>query len=757
MKLKRLLSGVTAAMIALSSVAVASFTAGAADYTGFGSKAIVFEGLLAKTGGMTPESYPGADGLEKIQGESGDIKEQGPWNIIFENMDLSSFTTPSVFIQSIDVADNAPGVTAEVGTSDFSTKWVDAVKLTQTSQNAKYAYGAFTLGADAKDLTDFGIAISTSVSGWPPPYATLTTRIIFYDAAEVTTAPTYDFVYEAQRYGAYASEIYTEDQYTPASYTAFTTAIAAADALTDESSANDAYNVINGIDTAIAGLSYDFEGYKAVVYAKLDAIFNLNNYTDASIKAVNDAKAAVEAISSTATLEEKIEVVAALEAAIDGLTSKTAPKGQATMMFTDANWQWGNWGYAGTTEGFGNDVQVNKDGRYTVSIDASSITGLVKQLPDGTYAAENSNVAGVFDATTGKVVVPAAGANVFCIDIKDLIQGDDATKKYDTSIQAVVTSIKCDDEEIPFNPSKILCGNIEDDNANFRIEIANAYGDTNTDPAIDVTDIAFANSLSVTFEIAGVNKTEAFKDAKIAEINARINKINALKASDYTATTYTAAKTAVTNAEAALINPDSTATDLMKADNALRTAIKGLKTAGVLPSINVAISGVASSYKYAAKALKPTPVVKYDGKTLKKNVDYTVTYGTNVYVGSKAYVKITGKGNYTGSIVKYFSIVKPTAYKSAFTKITAGKKTLTVTYKKTTGSTKYKVYVCSNKSFKGARVVTTSKTSVKFTKLTGGKKYYVKVVACRPYKTSKTKTAYTYASASTIKAGTPKK
>lgn len=62
-----------------------------------------------------------------------------------------------------------------------------------------------------------------------------------------------------------------------------------------------------------------------------------------------------------------------------------------------------------------------------------------------------------------------------------------------------------------------------------------------------------------------------------------------------------------------------------------------------------------STYVYDGKAKKPSVTVKLGGKTLKNGTDYTVSYSSNVKAGT-ATVKITGNGDYTGSVTKNFSI-----------------------------------------------------------------------------------------------------
>ena len=60
---------------------------------------------------------------------------------------------------------------------------------------------------------------------------------------------------------------------------------------------------------------------------------------------------------------------------------------------------------------------------------------------------------------------------------------------------------------------------------------------------------------------------------------------------------------------------------------------------------------------YTGKAIKPNVTVKVDGKTLKKDTDYTVSYKNNTKVGT-ATVTITGKNGYFGTIKKTFKIAK---------------------------------------------------------------------------------------------------
>jgi hypothetical protein len=58
---------------------------------------------------------------------------------------------------------------------------------------------------------------------------------------------------------------------------------------------------------------------------------------------------------------------------------------------------------------------------------------------------------------------------------------------------------------------------------------------------------------------------------------------------------------------------------------------------------------------YSNKAVQPTVTVKVNGRTLKANTDYVVTYTNNKGAG-KATATITGIGSYSGTVTKTFVI-----------------------------------------------------------------------------------------------------
>ncbi len=65
------------------------------------------------------------------------------------------------------------------------------------------------------------------------------------------------------------------------------------------------------------------------------------------------------------------------------------------------------------------------------------------------------------------------------------------------------------------------------------------------------------------------------------------------------------------------------------------------------------------SISYTGEELKPSVRIVYNGKVVEPESNYTVSYGSNINVGV-ASVTITGKGAYTGTIIKTFQILSGT-------------------------------------------------------------------------------------------------
>ena len=150
---------------------------------------------------------------------------------------------------------------------------------------------------------------------------------------------------------------------------------------------------------------------------------------------------------------------------------------------------------------------------------------------------------------------------------------------------------------------------------------------------------------------------------------------------------------------------------------------KVLETAEIPALSRISISKASvtlstSTYAYDGKAKKPGVTVKLNGKTLKNGTDYSVTYSNNTKVGT-AKVTITGKGNYTGSVSKTYSIknnFKKATVSGISTKVFTGKnitQSITVKYNGKTlkNGTDYTVSYSNNKNIGTATVKITGKGS----------------------------------------------
>lgn len=141
---------------------------------------------------------------------------------------------------------------------------------------------------------------------------------------------------------------------------------------------------------------------------------------------------------------------------------------------------------------------------------------------------------------------------------------------------------------------------------------------------------------------------------------------------------------------------------------------------------------------YTGKALKPAVVAKDSQGNVIPSSNYTVAYKNNKKMG-KATAIVTFKGNYSGSKKLTFTI-GPKG--TTLAKAKAGKKSLSVTWKKQTkNTTGYEIQYSTDKNFKkGVKTVTISKnktTSTTIKKLTSKKTYYVRIRSFK--KSGKTK------------------
>ena len=94
------------------------------------------------------------------------------------------------------------------------------------------------------------------------------------------------------------------------------------------------------------------------------------------------------------------------------------------------------------------------------------------------------------------------------------------------------------------------------------------------------------------------------------------------------------------------------------------TASSGDKSAKALVNVtapttlfDITVDSCYYSPTNKTQVYKPKVTVEAGGKVLKENVDYTLEYSNNDKLSSSAKVTVTGKGNYTGTTSKNFSIL----------------------------------------------------------------------------------------------------
>ncbi len=135
---------------------------------------------------------------------------------------------------------------------------------------------------------------------------------------------------------------------------------------------------------------------------------------------------------------------------------------------------------------------------------------------------------------------------------------------------------------------------------------------------------------------------------------------------------------------------------------------------------------VASSVSFTGSNITPSVTVKVAGRSLTNGTDYTVSYSNNKNVG-KATVKITGKGNYSGSLSAKFDIVPA---KQQIQKLETKYKGFYIDWAQKGSATGYDVEYSVKANMSGAvsKHLTASKPdTLTVSGLSGDKTYYVRV------------------------------
>lgn len=181
--------------------------------------------------------------------------------------------------------------------------------------------------------------------------------------------------------------------------------------------------------------------------------------------------------------------------------------------------------------------------------------------------------------------------------------------------------------------------------------------------------------------------------------------------------TNTTSTTGTTSSDNAIVSTDKAAGTI--------TAQYTIQAKDVSKASDISVPKI-SNRTYNGKAQKPavTVVDNTRGAVLTEGTDYTRTDASNTTPGT-ATVTLTFSGNYTGTKTLSYKIVPK---KTSISRVSAGKKKATVSYKKVSGISGYQVKAGTNRAVtKGTKTKNTTKTKYTMNSLKSKKRYYFKV------------------------------
>ena len=182
-------------------------------------------------------------------------------------------------------------------------------------------------------------------------------------------------------------------------------------------------------------------------------------------------------------------------------------------------------------------------------------------------------------------------------------------------------------------------------------------------------------------------------------------------------TTNTTSTNGTTSSDNAIVSTDKAAGTI--------TAQYTIQAKDVSKASDISVPQI-SNKTYNGKAQKPavTVVDNTRGAVLTEGTDYTRTDASNTTPGT-ATVTLTFSGNYTGTKTLSYKIVPK---KTSISRVSAGKKKATVSYKKVSGISGYQVKAGTNRAVtKETKTNNTTKTKYTMNSLKSKKRYYFKV------------------------------
>lgn len=168
-----------------------------------------------------------------------------------------------------------------------------------------------------------------------------------------------------------------------------------------------------------------------------------------------------------------------------------------------------------------------------------------------------------------------------------------------------------------------------------------------------------------------------------------------------------------------------------------------VRAAGKVQIKKTAIHLSKNVYTYNGKVQKPAVIVKYKGKKLRLNKNYTLIYAGGRKLPGVYTVTVKGKGTYQGSVKKTFRI-NPLGTKLVSIGIpTSGTELKLVWKKQTKASSGYQIQYCTRSNWKGYKIQTirgVEKTTAILKNLKSQTRYYLRIRTF--YRDKKGKTYY---------------
>lgn len=145
--------------------------------------------------------------------------------------------------------------------------------------------------------------------------------------------------------------------------------------------------------------------------------------------------------------------------------------------------------------------------------------------------------------------------------------------------------------------------------------------------------------------------------------------------------------------------------------------------------INISKTTISSisNQKYTGSKITPSISIKYNNKTLSKDIDYTVSFKNNTSIGTST-VTIKGKGNYTGTKTITFKIVPKTVTNTKISSTSSS--SIKLNWSKVSNASGYRIYRSTSKNGTYTKVKDiTNNSTLTYTDsgLSSNKKYYYKI------------------------------